>query len=87
MDVFSHPWLLATLCFIAGFLLARTMYRRSNDPAPLVRQDISEAEIEAELRAGHKVEAIRLCRQKYGYDLKKAVDEINTMSSKLGLLT
>ena len=87
MDVFSHPWPLAALCFIAGFLLARTMYRRSNDPAPLVRQDISEAEIEAELRAGHKVEAIRLCRQKYGYDLKKAVDEINTMSSKLGLLT
>jgi len=87
MDVFSHPWPLAILCFAAGFLLARMMYRRGNDAASPARRDISDAEIEDELRAGRKVEAIKLCRQKHGCDLKTAVDEIDAMSAKLGLRT
>lgn len=87
MDMFSHPWPLAIICFAVGFLLARMMYRRGTDAAPPARRDISDAEIEAELRAGRKVEAIKLCRQKHGYDLKTAVDEINAMMANLGLRT
>jgi hypothetical protein len=33
---------------------------------------------------GHKVEVIQLCRQKCGYGLKTAVDEINARSAKGG---
>ena len=86
MDFFSHAWQVGALCFIVGFLFARILYRRrANDATRIRPEDISDAEIEAELRMGHKVEAIKLCRQKYGCDLKTAVDEINTRSAKLGL--
>jgi hypothetical protein len=84
MDILAHPWWLGVLCFLAGFLLARWIYHRSSATAAPLRADISDAEIEAALRAGHKVDAIRLCRQKYGYDLKTALDATNAMSAKLG---
>jgi ribosomal protein L7/L12 len=85
MDIFAQPWLLPVICFAGGYLLARVFYRGKQTGPPSPRTDISDAEIEAELRMGHKVEAIKLCRQKYGCDLKTAVDEINTRSAKLGL--
>lgn len=87
MDMLAHPWQLGAACFAAGFLLARLIYGRTPRIAPPPRTDISDAKIEAELRAGHKVEAIKLCRRKYGYDLKTAVDEINALSARLGLRT
>jgi ribosomal protein L7/L12 len=66
---------------VAGQLL-----RRGGQPKPTSpRTDISNAEIDVELRMAHKVEVIQLCRQKCGYGLKTAVDEINTRSAKLGL--
>lgn len=85
MDILAHPWQLGVLCFVAGFLLARWIYHRSPATSAPPRMDISDAEIEAALRAGHKVDAIRLCRQKYGYGLKAALDAINAMSARLGL--
>jgi hypothetical protein len=87
MDIPTHPWQLGVLCFLAGFLLARWIYRRNPAATASLRADISDTEIEAALRAGHKVDAIRLCRQKYGYDLKTALDATNAMSAKLGLHT
>jgi ribosomal protein L7/L12 len=85
MDMLAHPWQLGAACFAAGFLLARLIYGRTSGTAAPPRTDISDAEVETELRAGRKVEAIKLCRQKYGYDLKTAVDEINALSARLGL--
>jgi hypothetical protein len=85
MEFISHPWQLAVLCFAAGFLLARSIYYRRSGTAAPPRNDISDADIEAELRAGRKIEAIKLSRQKYGYDLKTAVAEINSLSARLGL--
>lgn len=85
MAIFTQPWQLPVLCFVGGYLLARVFYRRGQSASTPPRTDISDGEIEAELRMGHKVEAIKLCRQKYGYDLKTAVDEISARSAKLGL--
>jgi hypothetical protein len=85
MDILAHPWQLGVLCFVAGFLLARWIYHRSSATSVPPRVDIDDAEIEAALRAGHKVDAIRLCRQKYGYGLKAALEVINAMSARLGL--
>jgi hypothetical protein len=85
MDIFTQPWLLLVIGFAGGYLLARVFYRRGQPGPTAPRTDISDAEIEVELRMGHKVEAIKLCRQKYGYDLKTTVDEINSRSAKLGL--
>ncbi len=83
MDIFAQPWLLPLICFVAGYLLARVFYRRGQTGPTSPRTDISDAEIEAELRMGHKVEAIKLYRQKYGGDLKTAVDEISARAAKL----
>ena len=85
MDIFAQPWLLPLICFVAGYLLARVFYRRGQTGSTSPRTDISDAEIEAELRMGHKVEAIKLYRQKYGCDLKTAVDEISARAAKLEL--
>lgn len=85
MDIFTQPWLLPVICFAGGYLLARLFYHRGQTEPTPPRTAITDAEIEVELRMGHKVEAIKLCRQKYGYDLKTAVDEINARSAKLGL--
>ena len=85
MNICTQPWLLPVICFAGGYLLARVLYRRGQTEPTAPRSDISDAEIEVELRMGHKVEAIKLCRQKYGYDLKTAVDEISARSVKLGL--
>ena len=83
MSVFTEAWQLPALTFAAGFLLARLIYRVRPKAELPPRDDISDAEIEAELRAGSKVKAIKLCRQKYGYDLKTAVDHINAVAARL----
>ncbi len=85
MEILAHPWELAVLCFATGFLLARSIYVRRPKAVSPARTDIGDAEIEAQLRTGQKIEAIKLCRQKYGYDLKTALDEINAKAVKLGI--
>lgn len=87
MNLFTEAWQLPTLTFAAGFLLARLIYGTRPRPDLPPRDDISDVEIEAELRTGSKVAAIKLCRQKYGYDLKTAVDHVNAVSARLALRT
>ena len=84
MEILAHPWQLGALCLLAGFLLGRWLHHRAVTTSQ-PRADVSDADIEMQLRAGRKVDAIRLCRQKYGYDLKTAVNEVNALSGRLGL--
>lgn len=74
----SPAWIVP---FVIGFLLARGIYRKSQDtpPQPL-RTDITDAEIETAIRAKRTVEAIRLYRQRSGCDLKEAKSAVEAMA-------
>ena len=79
MELLTHPWQLGLACFAAGFLLARWVYFRHGVETGPIRIDISEAEIEAAVQAGRKVDAIRLYRQRSGAGLKQALRAIDAM--------
>ena len=79
MELFTHPWQLGLACFAAGFLLARWIYLRHGVGTGPSRTDISEAEIEATVQAGRKVDAIRLYRQRTGAGLKQALRAVDAM--------
>lgn len=44
----------------------------------------ADAEIEAAIRAGRKIEAIKLYRETYGTDLKSAKDAVEALQLRLG---
>jgi|GEM_PF-1908323 len=79
MELLTHPWQLGLACFAAGFLLARWIYLRHGVGTGPSRTDISEAEIEAAVQAGRKVDAIRLYRQRTGAGLKQALRAVDAM--------
>lgn len=80
MELLTHPWQLGLVCFAAGFLLARWIYFRHGVAAGPIRNDISEAEIEAAVHAGRKIDAIRLYRQRTGAGLKQAARVVDAMT-------
>lgn len=85
MDFAAHTWPLFFLCFAAGYLLGRRMRRH---PAPMpqpLRTDISDAEIESAVRAGHRVEAIKLYRLRSGAGLMAAKTAVDTAAQRLGV--
>ncbi|HYN80491.1 MAG TPA: hypothetical protein VES88_03245 [Gemmatimonadaceae bacterium] len=43
-----------------------------------------DAEIEAAIRSGRKIDAIRLYRETYGTDLKSAKEAVEALQSRLG---
>ncbi|MDP9176071.1 MAG: hypothetical protein M3O61_00155 [Gemmatimonadota bacterium] len=43
-----------------------------------------DVEIEAAIRAGRKIDAIRLYRETYGTDLKSAKEAVEALQSRLG---
>jgi ribosomal protein L7/L12 len=45
----------------------------------------ADAEIESALRAGHKIEAIKLYREAYGTDLKSAKEAVEAEQLRLGM--
>jgi ribosomal protein L7/L12 len=81
MDFAVTPSLAWIVPFAIGFLLARGIYRRSPDmlPQPL-RTDITDAEIEAAIRAKRTVEALRLYRQRSGCDVREAKSAVEAMA-------
>lgn len=79
MELLAHPWQLGLACFAAGFLLARWIYLRHGAATDAVHNDISDAEIEAAVHTGRKIEAIRLYRQRTGAGLKQAVRAVDAM--------
>lgn len=86
MDALARHWQLALGCFVAGYVLAEWLHGKHDaEPPASPRTDIGDGEIEAALRAGDNIEALKLCRRKYGYGLKAAVDATNATAARLGL--
>lgn len=50
----------------------------SGEPSP------ADAEIEAAIRSGRKIDAIRMYRETYGTDLKSAKEAVEALQSRLG---
>lgn len=77
------------LLFIGGFWLGRAS--KAFDAARSAQSQwqpdpsISDAEIEAQLRAGRPIEAIRLYRRRSGAGLKEAKQAVDAMAQRLGL--
>ena len=80
---------------LIGFLLGRltaprerstVVYRPAGERAdrtPGGADDGADAEIEAYLRAGRKIEAVRRYRNAYGTDLKAAKDAVEAVAARL----
>lgn len=76
--------------FMAGYLFGRASATRASvrharaawKPNPA----ISDADIEAEIRAGRKIEAIKLYRQRDGSGLKEARQAVDAMSAGIGTM-
>ena len=86
--VATHPWSLGVCffcCFMAGYAVARWHYRRTIVRPTELQPEISDAEIEAELRAGRYVEAIRLHRRRDGSGLVQARAAVDAMAQRLGV--
>jgi len=84
MDFIAYPWAWPALAFVAGFQLARIIYRRTSVPTTPQR-DISESDIDAALRARQTIEAIKLYRQRTGCGLKEAKAAIEARTARLDL--
>ena len=80
---------IGALLFICGFGLGRAS--KAFDAARIAQSQwqpdpsISDAEIEAQLRAGRPIEAIRLYRRRSGAGLKEAKQAVDAMAQRLGL--
>lgn len=80
MDSLLHTGLPVVTAFALGFILARLIYAKPRETVSLPPDEsISNAQIEAEVRAGHRVEAIRLYRRRHACGLlpaKQAIEAI-----------
>jgi len=86
--VATHPWSLGIgffCCFVAGYAAARWLYRHATDRPPELHPEILDTEIEAELRAGRYVEAIRLHRRRDGSGLAQARTAVDAIAQRLGV--
>ena len=82
----SRYWLIAiALVLLLGFLSRRG--ERADSKPKQIRpggNSPTTADIDALLRAGQKIEAIKLYRQQHGVDLKAAKDVIDARGRELG---
>ena len=77
--------------FLFGFLVGRltspkekttTVYQPVS-PGPRSEITAADPEIEAAIRAGHKIDAIRLFREKYNVGLRESKDAVDAIASRL----
>jgi len=83
-----HPWSYGIgffCCFMAGYAAAGWLYRRAIDRPPELHPEISDDEIEVELRAGRYIEAIRLHRRRDGSGLVQARAAVDAMAQRLNV--
>ena len=74
--------------FLFGFLVGRLTASKEKTTTvyqPIAGREITAADpqIEALLRAGQKIDAIKLYRQNYGVDLKEAKDAVDAVELRL----
>lgn len=74
--------------FAFGFVLGRltsTKEKTTTVYQPIAGREVTatDPQIEALLRAGQKIDAIKLYRQNYGVDLKEAKDAVDAVESRL----
>ena len=79
---------IAVAVFLFGFLVGRLTSPKEKTTTvyqPIAGREVTAAdpEIEALLRAGKKIDAIKLYRQNYGVDLKDAKDAVDAVESRL----
>ncbi|MFC5525174.1 hypothetical protein ACFPPA_05400 [Rhodanobacter ginsengisoli] len=79
--------LIGLLLFVAGYLLgrfgARMASTRRSRRAWKPNEAISDAEIEAEIRAGRQIDAIKLYRRRDGSGLKEAKQAVDAMIARI----
>lgn len=85
MEILGQAWQSVAVGFAAGFIAARWIYRRHANPAPQPDAAVTDAAIDAALRAGRRIEAIRLCRRKYACGLHTAMSDVEARAARLGL--
>jgi ribosomal protein L7/L12 len=77
--------------FLFGFLVGRltapkekttTVYQPVS-PGPHGEITTADPEIEAAIKAGHKIDAIRLFREKYNVGLKESKDAVDAIDARL----
>lgn len=83
----KHLLDLGLCCLAACYLIVRWRNRASTAQRPELRPEIRNAEIEAELRAGRYVEALRLYRQRDGSSLVQARAAVDDMARRLGVMS
>jgi ribosomal protein L7/L12 len=77
--------------FVLGLLIGRLTSPKEKTTtvyqpvSPGGRREITEAdpEIEAAITAGHKIDAIRLFREKYNVGLKESKDAVDAIEARL----
>ncbi|MDO1530300.1 hypothetical protein QMK61_15795 [Fulvimonas sp. R45] len=86
MDTLLHAIAPCAGAFLLGFATARLFQRRPAPQAPPPDESIGDAQIEAEVRAGRTVEALRLYRRRYACDLRQAKEAIDDLARRKGLI-
>ncbi|HWX67038.1 MAG TPA: hypothetical protein VNZ27_11500 [Rhodanobacter sp.] len=69
--------------FIAGYQLGHVRAARESRKRWTPNPNISDANIEAEIRAGRYIEAIKLYRQRDGSGLKEAKQAVDAMRARI----
>ena len=89
-------WIFYAALVLLGFLIGRftapkerttvvykpTVPRSGGSASSEIAQ--VDAEIEAAIRSGRKIDAIKMYRETYGTDLKSAKDAVEALQSRLG---
>ncbi len=77
--------MIGLLIFLAGYQLGRLRGRISSARAAWKPDpDITDEQIKAELRAGRKIDAIKLYRQRDGSGLKEAKPAVEALDAGMG---
>ena len=85
MDLINFPLGLLVGIVIGYLRWGRPFYKLIGaSPVPL-KTDITDADIEKELRAQRTIEAIRLYRARTGCGLKEAKQAVNVMAQNIGI--
>lgn len=84
----TQSFLIGVGLFAFGFVIGRLTSPKEKTTTvyqPIAGREITAADpqIEALLRAGQKIDAIKLYRQNYGVGLKEAKDAVDVVESRL----